>query len=187
MKSIHLDGSTLSVARSSLLIVDMQERLMPAMHGADAQCRKVEVLARAAALLSVPVLATEHWPEKIGHTVPALRTLIGQSYSKTHFDASREAAFISTLPEDRRQILLVGSEAHVCVLQTGLGLARAGWQPVLVADGVGSRHPEDREAGLGRWRACGLPVVTTEMVLYEWLDTPEHPAFAQILAWVKTF
>lgn len=168
-----------------LLIVDMQEKLLPAMHDTDALRARVARLAQAARLLSVPVRATEHWPQKIGPTHADLAPHIDQRVAKTHFNACREPEFLAHWPADRTRVLLTGTEAHICVLQTGLGLAQAGYQPVLVADGIGSRRESDRLAACGRWRHYGLEVVTSEMVLYEWLETPAHPAFRDVLALVK--
>ncbi|HLR78676.1 MAG TPA: isochorismatase family protein, partial [Burkholderiaceae bacterium] len=89
------------------------------------------------------------------------------------------------LPVGRHKVLLIGTEAHVCVLQTGLGLARQGYSPVLVADCIGSRRPADKDAALARWAARGLESITLEMALFEWLQTPAHPAFRDVLALVK--
>ena len=123
-------ASTLAAHDSLLLIVDMQERLLPAIRDADALCGRVARLAQAARVLSVPVWATEHWPGKIGATHPDLLAHVDHVVAKTHFDACREADFLADWPAGRTRVLLTGTEAHICVLQTGLGLARAGFQPV---------------------------------------------------------
>ncbi|MFV0282268.1 MAG: isochorismatase family protein [Castellaniella sp.] len=170
---------------SLLLVVDMQEKLLPAICETEALRGRVARLAQAARLMSVPVWATEHWPGKIGATHPDLRAHIDRVVSKTHFDACREAGFLAGWPTGRTRVLLTGTEAHICVLQTGLGLAQAGFQPVLVADGTGSRRMSDWSAACERWRHHGLEIVTSEMAIYEWLETPAHPAFRDVLALVK--
>lgn len=177
--------ATLRAHESFVLVVDMQTGLLPAI--ADhpgvlaAACR----LARAARLLNVPVIATEHWPDKIGHTDPALQGLPDKIVSKTHFDATREAGFHEALPVGRHKVLLIGTEAHVCVLQTGLGLADRGYSPILVTDCIGSRHASDKAAASTRWAQRGLEQVSSEMAMFEWMETPAHPAFREVLALIK--
>lgn len=185
MTSANVNQALMAAGDSLLLIVDMQEKLLPAIQDTDALRGRVARLAQAARLLSVPVWATEHWPQKIGPTHADLASQVDRVIAKTHFNACREAVFLQNWPAARRRVLLTGTEAHICVLQTGLGLAQAGFQPVLVADGIGSRRPADQAAACERWRRYGLEVVTAEMAMYEWLETPAHPAFRDVLALVK--
>ncbi|MGB6007486.1 isochorismatase family protein [Castellaniella sp.] len=185
MTTRDVNQALLTASASLLLIVDMQEKLLPAIQDTDALRGRVARFAQAARLLSVPVWATEHWPQKIGPTHTDLAPHIDRVVAKTHFNACREAVFLRQWPAGRTRVLLTGTEAHICVLQTGLGLAQAGYEPVLVTDGIGSRHPSDRAAACERWRRYGLETVTSEMALYEWLETPAHPAFRDVLALVK--
>jgi len=163
----------------------MQTGLLPAIaehqNVLGAACR----LARAARLLDVPVIATEHWPDKIGSTDAAMQDLLDKVVSKTHFDATRESDFHAALPAGRHKVLLIGTEAHVCVLQTGLSLADMGYSPVLVTDCIGSRHADDKTAASTRWAQRGLEQISSEMALFEWLETPAHPSFRDVLALVK--
>lgn len=168
-----------------LLIVDMQDKLLPAIHDAEALRARAARIAQAARLLEVPVWATEHWPDKIGATHAALASHVDHVVAKTHFDACREPGFTDGLPRGRDRVLLMGTEAHVCVLQTGLGLAAAGLRPALLADCIGSRREADRVAACERWRHHGLEVLTAEMALFEWLGTPAHPRFREVLALIK--
>src|SRR5690606_15094731 len=103
-----------------------------------------------------------------------------------HFNATREPHFFSELPRRRTKVLLLGTEAHVCVLQTGLGLADLGLQPVLVTDCVGSRHAVDHAAACTRWDHHGLERITAEMAMFEWLETPVHPQFKDVLTLIKS-
>jgi nicotinamidase-related amidase len=173
------------VSDSTLLIVDMQARLVPAIEDGAGVTERVFKLASAAQLLQVPVLATEHNVQALGATVDGLRGLIRATFQKMHFSAAAEPGFNSWLPNARNTIFVAGCEAHVCVLQTVMGLQAAGRRAVLVADACGSRRSADREAGLQRARAHGIDVLTVEMALFEWMGTCEHPQFRDVLRIVK--
>lgn len=176
---------TLRAHNSCVLVVDMQTGLLPAIASRDELLNCARRLVQGARLLGVPVLGTEHQPHKIGPMDASIHGLIDHIVHKTHFDATREPAFHAALPRRRHKVLLIGTEAHVCVLQTGLGLASLGYSPVLVADCIGSRDLADKEAAIHRWSHEGLEVITLEMALFEWLETSEHPAFREVLALVK--
>lgn len=175
----------LAAQESVLLVVDAQSRLVPALAGAEQLLSKVAALARAARLLGVPVMATEHWADKLGGTEEAIAAHVDRVVHKREFDGSREGALIEALPEGRPRVLVAGAEAHICVLQTGLGLGERGLVPVLVSDCVGSRREEDRQAALSRWAHHGWEAVTAEMAMYEWLQTPAHPAFREVLELIR--
>ncbi|KAA0890085.1 isochorismatase family protein [Pusillimonas sp. ANT_WB101] len=175
----------LSTHNSVLLIVDMQTGLLPAIPDHQPLVERAERLAQAAKLLNVPVIATEHYAQKIGPTSPLLQAHVDHVIHKTHFDGTREKHFLAEFPRRRPRVLLIGTEAHVCVLQTGLGLARQGFSPVLVADCAGSRRNADHAMACTRWNQHGLEQVTAEMAMFEWVDTPEHPRFREVLALIK--
>lgn len=178
--------SLLSTHDSLVLLVDMQSALLPAIHDRERVLASAGRLAQAAQLLGVPVVATEHCSGKIGPTEPVLRPWIDHVIHKTHFDATRETHFRPELPTGRINVLLLGTEAHVCVLQTGLGLARIGLNPILVADCVGSRRMADQQMASLRWSHHGLEQITAEMAMFEWLETPRHPQFKEVLALIKS-
>src|SRR3954471_15741837 len=137
---------TLTADRSVLLLVDLQQRLMPAIAGGEAVVATVRRLAEAARLLGVPVVATEQNPAGLGRTIPALASLPARRLEKRLFDATREAGFRSSLRAARPAIVAAGCEAHVCVMQTVLGLLDRGSSVSLVVDAVGSRRPADPAA-----------------------------------------
>jgi len=170
---------TLDAARSLLLIVDVQARLHPAIAGGEAALAEIRRLARIANLLGVPVWGTEHVPEALGKLHDSLDAHVQRRFTKTTF------AFTEALPEDRPDIVLCGYEAHVCVLQTGLGLLARGHHVAVVRDAVGSRAPENRRAALARMGAAGAALVTTEMVGFEWLRDAADPRFRDLLRLVK--
>ncbi len=177
--------AALSTHDSMILLVDMQSALLPAINDHEGVLGRVERLLRAAQLLGVPVIATEHCVDKIGSTDPKLRTWVDHVIHKTYFDATREKSFLPELPSGRHNVLLLGTEAHVCVLQTGLGLAGLGFSPILVTDCIGSRRDNDRIAACARWSYYNREQISSEMAVFEWLESPAHPQFREVLAVIK--
>jgi nicotinamidase-related amidase len=162
---------------STLLIIDPQLRLMPSIDRADELMRRCVQLATAARELAVPVLGTEQNPAGLGPNAPEVKALCDSTFSKFHFSAAAEPGFLALLPPGRKTLVVAGCEAHVCVLQTVIGLLEAGYDVKLVTDAIGSRHAHNREAALARAGALGADLVTTEMLLFEWLATSQHPSF----------
>ncbi|QEI06782.1 isochorismatase family protein [Pigmentiphaga aceris] len=176
-------------AKSSLLVlVDYQARLMPAIHDAARASANAVLLAQAAKILGIPVLGTEQNPTKLGPNVEALRVLCDEIVEKMHFDACADGLLdaIQTSANGARQIVVAGCEAHVCLLQTALGLLRAGKQVWVVANACGSRKPQDHDAAMHRLSHAGAIIVTHEMVAFEWLGSCEHPGFREVLELIKS-
>ena len=174
---------------SLLLLVDLQSRLAPAIDGIADLLARVRLLIEAARALSVPILATEQNPRGLGTTVPEIAALLreGEVVHKTRFDAMGEAEMAERLAAaGRTQIIVAGSETHVCVLQTILGVKAAGYDAWIVADAVGSRRPADKAAALDRLRDAGVAVVTSEMVVFEWLDHSDRPEFRALLPAIRS-
>ncbi|TDR93548.1 isochorismatase family protein [Enterovirga rhinocerotis] len=170
---------------SLLLLVDFQERLMPAIAAGGERVAQAAKLVAAAGLLDVPIVYTEHNPTRIGPTVPALAPPEGaRVVAKMTFDAWATDAVRAVVPADR-EIIVAGCEAHVCVLQTVLGLLADGRSVKVVRDAVGSRREDSRDAAIARMAAHGADVVTAEMVVFEWLRSAEHPRFREALALIK--
>ena len=173
--------------RSILLAVDIQARLLPVMAEPERVVRNTTILVSAAKILAVPALASEQYPVGIGHIVPAVRELFepGAIFEKSEFSCVRNTAIRERLATyGRRQVVLCGIESHVCVLQTAFDLITQGYQPFVAADAVSSRDPENRAVALDRLRAGGIGVVSTEMVVFEWLersDTPEFKALSRLI------
>ena len=170
----------LSAERSVLLLIDLQQRLMPAIHDGDTVVTRAARLAEAALLLDVPVLATEQYPDGLGPTVESLVGYPRATLPKTAFSAAAAPGFHALLPAGTREIVIAGVETHVCVLQTALDLLGSRQRVVLAADASGSRDPADHRAAVDRARQHGVEVVTSEMVLFEWLGDARHPAFRQV-------
>lgn len=178
--------TTLSTHDTMVLLVDMQTGLLPAIADHPVLIQTAANLLQAAQLLGVPVIATEHCAEKIGPTDPVLRRWVDHVIHKRHFNGAHEPHFLPELPRRRERVLLLGTEAHVCVLQTGLGLAALGLKPILVADCTGSRRASDHAAACARWDYYGLERISAEMAMFEWLETPAHPQFKEVLALIKS-
>lgn len=175
---------TIDPARSDLLVIDFQERLMPAIDQAGQRLDQAARLIRAAEVLGLPRHVTEQNPARLGGTVPMLEIPAGEAMAKMDFDAARDPAIAAALAGDRA-LVVCGCEAHVCVLQTVLGLLAEGRQVCVVADAVGSRTEANRQAGLARMARHGAEIVTTEMVLFEWLGSAAHPAFKALMPLIK--
>ena len=174
--------------QSLLLIVDIQEKLAPAILNADAVVANAAKLIHAAKHLSVPILASEQYPKGLGRTVPALRELLPTDtlFDKTHFSCLGEPGVPERLQQQqRRQIIICGMEAHVCVLQTAMDIKAAGYAAIVVADAVSSRRAENYELGIARMREAGVAIVSTEMVLFEWIGQAGTPEFKALLPLIK--
>jgi nicotinamidase-related amidase len=172
--------------RSLLLVIDFQERLLPVIHEHEALLANVTWLIRAARTIGVPVAAVEQYPRGLGSTVKGVRELLADDavVSKVHFSAVA-ARCLGSLPGiDRAQIVLVGTETHVCLLQTALELLEEGKEVYVAADAVGSRRVADRDLALARMRQEGVRIVTREMVVFEWLREAATPLFRHVS---KTF
>jgi nicotinamidase-related amidase len=172
--------------RSVLCLIDLQERLMPAIDGGADVIGNAGRLLAAAEQLGVPVLMTEQNPKGLGATVPELARPDDAVpvVAKMDFDACRARGVIAALPAGHH-IVVAGCEAHVCVLQTVLGLLDRSRRAYVVADAIGSRRPENKAAALARLDRAGAEIVTTEMVLFEWLGSADDPSFKPVIALVK--
>ena len=174
--------------QSLLLVVDIQEKLAPAIFAADAAVQNNVRLLTATEQLGIPTFVSEQYVRGLGPSVAEIRdaTVHGHFFEKTHFSCTAEPGVLEKLHANgRKQILLTGMESHVCVLQTGLGLLAAGFTVFLVADATSSRTPENRSAAIDRLRANGAHIVTTEMVLFEWLEKAGTDQFRQLLPLIK--
>lgn len=173
---------------SLLLVVDVQEKLAPAIvDGPTATANNVRLLS-AAAQLGIPSFVSEQYVRGLGPSLPEIRQAAGQArfFEKTHFSCAAEPGVTGLLQVGgRHQLLIGGMEAHVCVLQTALGMRAAGFEVFVVADAVSSRTVANREAALERLRQCGAHIVTTEMVLFEWLHQAGTAEFRQLLPLIK--
>jgi nicotinamidase-related amidase len=197
----------LSAEDTQLVLVDYQAKLMPVIHQADAVLANARRLAKIAHLLKLPVIGTEQNPEKLGLNDQEIRSLCQKTLTKMHFGACEDGLVellreppkpmgnARSLPkhiqrkqnnqEERNTVVIAGCEAHVCLLQTALGLLEEEFDVWVVTDACGSRTELNRDAAFDRLAGNGAELVTTEMVIFELLRSCEHPDFKAGLSLVK--
>lgn len=177
----------LSSESSRLLVIDLQEKLLPTIPQGDSIVRSARLLVQAASLMDIPVHTSEQYPQGLGSTTSELLPVLPQAAQhKTTFSCRQTLQSLLEESSDQRgQLVIVGIEAHVCVLQTALDMLGLGWDCYLVVDAVGSRNALDREIALSRMEANGVTLTTTESVLFEWCEDSQSPHFKQISQWVK--
>lgn len=198
----------IDVDESQLVLVDFQPRLQTAMHDAQAVWANASRLAQAAHLLQLPVWGTEQNPSKLGALPAQLRDVCQRVLAKMHFSAVEEglAEWLQPAPSAprgnarslprhlqkpqpeqaaRKSIVLAGVEAHVCLLQTALDLLDEEFEVWVVTDACTSRTERNRDAAYDRLAGAGAELVTTEMVIFEWLRGAEHAQFREIQALIK--
>ena len=182
-------NSTMTHSSSILLVVDIQQRLAPTIRGIDGIVTRNAALIEASEILDVPVVFTEQYPAGLGHTDPRLLELAPKAavYEKIHFSAAAEAGFTDLISGlGRHEIVVTGTESHICVLQTALGLTALGYKIHFCVDAVGSRTDTDKAIAVERAREAGLSLVTVEMVLFEWLERADTEAFRALLPNIRS-
>lgn len=171
-------------AKSCCIIVDVQERLCPVVDDPRLVIYNCSRLLRGAAHLEVPTIVTEQYSKGIGPTMADLRAYYDttQTIEKITFACTGEPTFMDRLTAlERPQVVVAGIEAHVCVQQTCLGLKAKGFDVFVVEDACSSRRRRDQDTAMQRMMAAGIQVVSTEMVLFEWLERGDDPQFKTIL------
>jgi len=197
----------LELQDSQLVLVDYQSQLMPVMHEGDAVLRNGVRLAQMAHLLKVPTWGTEQNPERLGHNPVEISEVCRRTLAKMSFGACEEglgevlrpqasapSGNARSLPRHlqkavpapvRNSVVIAGCEAHICLLQTALGLLEEEFEVWVVTDACASRSERNRDAAFDRLAGAGAELLTTEMVAFEWLRTAEHPQFNAVQALIK--
>ena len=193
---------------SQLVLVDYQTRLMPAIFEAPLVLANAVRLAQAAKMLQVPVWGTEQNPSKLGENPPELRSLCQNTLAKMQFSGVEEGLGEwlrppikapagnarslpkhlqkpSNTPTERSSIVIAGCEAHVCLMQTALHLLEDEFEVWVVTDACSSRTERNRDAAFDRLAGAGAELVTTEMVVFEWLRSAEHQHFKMVQSLIK--
>jgi len=163
-------------------MVDVQERLLPAMSDPALVVNNGGRLLEATRTLAVPVIVSEQYPAGLGHTVPELAKLAPANavHEKLEFSCFANPDLRAALSAPERQTVIFGIEAHVCVLQSALDMAAASHDVTIVVDAIGSRAPLSKEVALRRLQDAGVRLATTEMILFEWLRRAGTPEFKTI-------
>lgn len=168
----------------------MQEKVSPVIYEMDKIENRAVLLLKGLRLMEIPIIYTQQYTKGLGMTEDVYFEAGGNA-DKKYFDkrtfscCANEAIMNEISGLGRKNILLMGIESHVCVLQTGIDLKAAGYQPVLVTDAVGSRSPRDKEAAIRRAMQEGITVTSTEAILFELMITSDSPKFCSLSSLIK--
>ena len=180
----------LEAENCALLVIDIQEKLLPPIHERERLVRNSQLLIRLAKILHLPVIASTQYAKGLGNTVSGVASLLpnGDVVDKLQFSCFGSDVFCSLVknfPGNRNTMLLCGMETHICVMQTALAALRNGYLVHVASDAVGSRSEWNWRVGLERMRAAGAIISSTEMMIYELLRSSGTPAFKEILPHLK--
>src|SRR5208283_2271716 len=180
----------LDAAQCALIVVDIQEKLLPPIFNKDAMVKNAQLLIRLAKILSLPVMVTTQYSKGLGATVPEIASLLTdlRTIDKLEFGCFGSDEFrsrIKQLPGNRNTLLPCGMESHICVTQTALGALNDGYLVHVASDAVGSRSEWNWRIGLDRMRAAGAIISSTEMMMYELLRCSGTPQFKELLPYLK--
>ena len=180
-KSLSRSPELMSPGDTALVVVDVQEKLVPMIAGSKRLLWNLRRLLDGAEVLGLKTLATEQYPQGLGPTVPELAGRLGTIPSKSTFSCGGCEGFARGLEElGASKVMVSGIEAHVCVQQTVLDLLANGYRVYVPVDAVGSRYPLDYETGLKRMESAGATLTTTEAALFEWCQVSGTPQFKKI-------
>jgi nicotinamidase-related amidase len=181
----------MTLENSALVVIDVQEKLMPAMANDARLSARIQLMIKGSGLLKIPIIVTEQYPKGLGPTTPDVQLLLSNSNvigraEKTMFSVRAGAeAFDSLAQQGITNLVIVGIETHVCVAQSALDLLANGFEVFVCADAVGSRNTIDHETALRRMENSGVIPTTVEAVLFEWCENANHDSFKTISKSIK--
>jgi nicotinamidase-related amidase len=180
----------LEADRCALLVVDIQEKLLPPIFHKEQLVRNAQLLIRAAGVLKIPAIVSTQYAKGLGGTVPEVASLLPETEAidKNLFSCFGSDVFctlLKRLPGNRNTLLLCGMESHICVMQTALAALREGYLVHVASDAVSSRSEWNWKIGLDRMRAAGAVISSTEMMIYELMRSSSSPAFKEMLPHFK--
>ena len=180
----------LEAEQCALVVIDIQEKLLPPIFQKEQLVRNVQLLIRAAGILKIPALLSTQYAKGLGATVPEVASLLPgtEAVDKTLFSCFGSDVFCSLLkrlPGQRTTLLLCGMESHICVTQTALAALREGYLVHVASDAVSSRTEWNWKVGLDRMRAAGAVISSTEMMIYELMRSSSSAAFKELLPYLK--
>ena len=171
-----------------LVIVDVQGKLAEIMYKKKKLFENLQKMIRGAKVLGIPILWNEQLPEKLGETAPEIKALLTdiEPITKECFSCWGEQNFVAKFKDlNRKQVLLVGIETHVCVYQTAADLLKQGYEVHIVSNAVSSRLKSDKKVGLEKMKDVGAQMTSVEMALFEMLKVAAGPQFKEIIKIVK--
>ena len=174
----------------ALIVVDIQEKLLPPIWERERLVRNAQLLVRLAGILKIPAIVTTQYNKGLGNTVPEVASLLADAptIDKVMFSCFGSEVFcnlLKRLPGQRTTVLLCGMETHICVMQTALGALREGYLVHVASDAVSSRTELNWRIGLERMRSAGAILSSTEMMIYELVRSSGAPAFKELLPYLK--
>jgi len=193
----HLGNDYAEIARSplepehcSLIVIDIQEKLLPPIFQKERLVKNSQLLIRLAGILKIPTLMSTQYAKGLGQTVPEISSLLPETdaIDKQMFSCFGSDVFCSVMKRrsgNRNTVLLCGMESHICVTQTALAALREGYIVHVASDAVSSRTEWNWHIGLERMRAAGAVISSTEMIIYELLRSSGAPAFKELLPYLK--
>lgn len=179
--------STININNSVFLAIDIQEKLVKMLND-DSVANEAFKLLKTAEILNVPTVITEQYPKGLGTTVDEIKSCSANAFyfEKTYFSALKDSVIKEKIKSfNRKQIILFGIETHICVLQTAVDLLNDGYEVFIVKSACGSRSSDNKETALKRLSDLNAQIVTTEMVIFELLETSKHPNFKEVQALIK--
>lgn len=181
----------MTLTNSAVVLIDVQEKLMPAMADTARLAARIQLMLKGCGLLKIPIVVTEQYPKGLGATVPEVQTLLSDSNvvgkgEKTMFSVRAAAeAFAPLTQQGITNLVIIGIETHICVAQSALDLLANGFEVHVCVDAVGSRNPVDHQAALRRMENSGVIPTTVEAVLFEWCENAKHESFKKISQSIK--
>lgn len=180
----------LEAEQCALVVVDIQEKLLPPIFNKEALVKNSQLLIRLAKILDLPIMVTTQYSKGLGATVPEIASLLEgvTAFDKLEFScfgSDRFRSRLKALPGNRNTVLLCGMEAHICVMQTALGALNEGYLVHVASDAVGSRAEWNWKTGLDRMKSAGAVISSTEMMMYELLRCSGTPQFKELLQYLK--
>lgn len=178
----------MNAEKSCLMVIDVQQRLLGAMDSARQVVSGCKLMMKAAGVLDLPMVVTEQYPDGLGPTVEPLAELAPENafFSKVHFSSVKNPAIRGKIDELAPESIVIGGiEAHVCVLQTAVDLSEAGYKCFVAADATSSRTAANHALAMQRLRDSGVEIVTSEMVVFEWLGKAGTPEFKELSRLLK--
>ncbi len=174
----------------ALVVVDIQEKLLPAIANKELLVKNAQLLIRLAGMLDLPTIVSTQYKRGLGETVPEIASLLPNAITldKTEFGCFNNEGFCSavkTLPGNRTTVLICGMETHICVMQTALGAMNQGYIVHVASDAVGSRSEWNYHIGLNRMQDAGAVISSTEMMMYELLRSSSSAVFKELLPYLK--